>query len=121
MERAHDLAAELDHAPVVEHRLLDATARPVARLEHLDVGARGDQVARGGQAGQPRAEHEHVAHQGARAGSGAAGCGAPPSASENASAPPSTPSQPRLAISLAIASRWISDVPSQMRSTRSSR
>ena len=116
MERAHDLAAELDHAPVVEHRLLDAAARPVARLEHLDVGARGGQVARGGQARQPGAEHEHVAHQGAPAG-----CGAPPSAVENASAPPSTPSQPRLAISLAIASRWISDVPSQMRSTRSSR
>ena len=109
MERAHDLAAELDDAPVVQHRLLDAAARPVARLEHLDVGARGGQVARGGQAGQPRAEHEHVAHH---AGSTAA---------ENSSAPPSTPSHPRLLISLAIASRWISDVPSQMRSTRSSR
>ena len=108
MEAAHDLAAELHDAPVVEHGLLDAPARAVARLEHLDVGAGRGQVARGGQPRQARAEHEHVAHQAA-------------TSRANASAPESTPSQPRLAISLAIASRWISDVPSQMRSTRSSR
>ena len=64
MERADDLAAHLDDAAVVEHGLLDATARAVARLEHLHVGAAGREVARRGQAGEPRTEDQHVAgHQ----------------------------------------------------------
>ena len=33
----------------------------------------------------------------------------------------SSPRRPRLSISFAMTSRWISEVPSQMRSTRSSR
>ena len=61
MERADHLAAHLHRAAVVEHRLLDAPARPVARLEHLDVGAGRGEVARRGEAGQAGAEHQHVA------------------------------------------------------------
>ncbi len=63
MEGADELAAQLDHAAVVEHGLLDAPAGPVARLEQLDVGAGGRQVARRGEPGQAGAEDEHVAHQ----------------------------------------------------------
>ena len=60
MERADDLAAELDEAAVGKRRLLDAAAGPVARLEDEDVGAAAGEVARGGQAGQTGAEDQDV-------------------------------------------------------------
>ena len=55
-----DLAAELDEPAVGELGLLHPPAGPVARLEHDHVGARGGQVARGRQAGQPGAQHGDV-------------------------------------------------------------
>ena len=61
MEGADDLAAQLHDAAVVEHRLLDAPAGAPARLEQLDVGAAGREVARGGEAGEPGPEDQHVA------------------------------------------------------------
>ncbi len=61
VERADHLAAQLQHAAVVEHDLLDAAARPAARLEQLHVGAGGREVARGGEAGQAGAEDQDVA------------------------------------------------------------
>jgi hypothetical protein len=60
VEGADQLAAELDDAAVVEHRLLDAPAGPVARLEHEHVGAGGREVARGSEACQPGAEDQDV-------------------------------------------------------------
>ena len=60
MERAHHLAAELQHAPVGQLELLDAPSDPVARLEHLHVGTAGREVARGREPGQPGTEDEDV-------------------------------------------------------------
>jgi hypothetical protein len=59
-ERAHDLAAHLHGPAVVEHDPLDPPAGPVARLEHLDVGAARHEIAGRRQPGEPRAQHEHV-------------------------------------------------------------
>ena len=61
--------------------------------------------------GQTR-EHGEATHRVHR-GAGRRGAGAGPNAS--------TPSSPRLPTSLPMISRWISDVPSQIRSTRMSR
>ena len=60
MERAHHLAAELQHAPVGQLELLDAPADALARLEHLHVGTARREVARGREAGEPGAEDEDV-------------------------------------------------------------
>jgi hypothetical protein len=61
VERADQLAAALHDAAVVEHRMLDASARAVARLEHEHVGAGRGEVAGRAEPRQPRSEHQHVA------------------------------------------------------------
>ncbi len=110
MEGAHHLAAELHDPPVLELELLDPPADAVARLQHEDVGARRREVACGREAAEPGAQDDDVVAAHARTASALSPIGSP-----------SSPSQPRLAISLITARRWISLVPSQIRSTRSSR
>ena len=61
MRLADELAAELHRATVVDRDLLDAPADPVSRLEHEDVRAAGDEIARRDQPGEPGAEDEDVA------------------------------------------------------------
>ena len=58
---ADELAAEL-HRATVDVDLLDATADPLASLEHDDVGAAVGQVARRRQAGQAGPEDDDVGH-----------------------------------------------------------
>ena len=60
LERARQLAAELDATAVGQVGLLDAAAHAVARLEHEHVGAAEGEVAGGGQPGEAGAEDEHV-------------------------------------------------------------
>jgi hypothetical protein len=52
VERAHDLAAELDGVAVVDPHLLDAPAYPMTCLQHGHVRAAGGEVARCRQTGQ---------------------------------------------------------------------
>jgi hypothetical protein len=56
----HDLAAVLHRPAVGKELLLYAPTRPLARLEHGDVGAARRQVARRGQACEPRSHHYYV-------------------------------------------------------------
>ena len=62
VDAADDLAAELRRAATVDIQLLHAPADAIARLEDGHVRAPRGEVARGGQAGEPGPEHEHVAH-----------------------------------------------------------
>jgi hypothetical protein len=60
VERADHLAAELHQAAVGERRLLDPTARPVARLEHEHVGTAAGELAGSGEPRQAGAQHHDV-------------------------------------------------------------
>ena len=67
MAGAHDLAAELDEAPVGQRHLLHPAADAVAGLEHGHRRSAGGQVAGGAETGQPGADDDDV---------GLIGCGA---------------------------------------------
>ena len=66
--RADDLPAELQQPAVRQLGLLDATAGPVARLEHDHVGAGRGEVAGGREAREPGPQHRDVvaAHSASR-------------------------------------------------------
>ncbi len=59
------LAAELHRAAVVDRGLLDATAHPVTRLEHEDVGPAERKIARSGEPCEAGADDDDVSHNGA--------------------------------------------------------
>jgi len=60
MTGAHPLAADLDHLAAAERLVEDPSAHPVAGLEHDDPLAGVDEAARGGEAREPRADHDDV-------------------------------------------------------------
>jgi hypothetical protein len=64
MERTDHLSAELHDPAVRQRRLLDASTRAVACLEHDHVRALVHQIARGAQARQAGARDDHVAFHG---------------------------------------------------------
>ena len=64
LERTDHFATELHYSPVGEGRLLNPSARTVARLEDDHVRAVIHQIARGAQARQPGARDNHVASHG---------------------------------------------------------
>ena len=64
MKGTDHLAPELHDPAVGQRRLLHATTRAVARFEDDHVRPSGHQIARGAEAGQPGANHNHVRFHG---------------------------------------------------------
>ena len=60
VDGADDLAAHLQHAPIVELHALDAAADAGARLDHDDIRARAGEVAGAGESAEPSADDDHI-------------------------------------------------------------